>query len=144
MVWIILSIPYRWSTRGCPRVLKSDNRKKHSITLLKLWPKNSLADILYGPRFLFGERSICQKSVWLRGPFRLHQCWWGLLEMKYFGDGFAISVTNIHYFSHNTFPSFNKFSVLSQFGAISAGHQHSKDVTKIEILWPTSENCHQL
>ena len=42
MVWTILSIPYRWSTRGCPRVLKSDNRKKHSITLLKLWPKYSL------------------------------------------------------------------------------------------------------
>ena len=50
-----------------------------------------------------------------------------MLETKCVGDGFG-------HFVHQRQLSFY----------ISVGHQHSKDVTKIEILSPTSKSCRQL
>ena len=56
-----------------------------------------------------------------------------MLETKCFDDNFKMLVTILAVVVTNILYLFN----------ISVGHQHSKDVTKIEILLPISKNCHQ-
>ena len=63
----------------------------------------------------------------LKWNFRLHRCWWQMFKTKCAGDSFNMLVP---------FDGENCFH-------ISVGHQHSKDVTKIEIMSPTSKNCRQ-
>ena len=60
---------------------------------------------------------------------RQHQCWWQMLETKCVNDNFEILVTVLPFLS----PTFSIF-------IRSVGHQHSKNVSNIEILSPTPEN----
>ena len=69
-----------------------------------------------------------------RKPLLLHRCWWRMLETKCVGDNFKMLVTVFCHFG----PQHPLFFY------ISVRHQHSKDVTKIEIPTPTSKNGHQL
>ena len=66
---------------------------------------------------------------------KLNRCWWQILKTKGIGDRVLVTVWRCWWW----FWSF----IGGSWFYINIRHQHSKDVTKIEILSPTSKNCRQ-
>ena len=123
----------------------NSTKKRYGRTFLNQFSKSGwnlgrwLADV-HNASFWFVEKVIMKKSLW-KSPWWIRWALWMVTSMLVTDVGDEMCWWKA-YGVGDGFRHFGHYNPLSFY--VDIGHKHLKDVTKIEILSPTSKICHQL